>query len=168
MKFVVHALLLIASMGITTNTRADDILCERMPTAEIVGKVKSDNKELENPCSMANAKIQAITYECGNVQDTYRKTQEFFRSDIKAAKDKCDDYCKEVSPKCRGTLRTGPECGLSIPTTKALAVGREVAKCPKHCKGQAFTYCSLYHANFFSYDSDQFVKEAPNCFCEKR
>jgi len=146
---------------------ADDILCERVPTAVVIEKIPPKAKS-DNPCASASAKIQASAYECGNPNDVHVKTEEYLRADIHDAERKCEEFCKEIAPSCKAVLTKPTECALSIPSSKAIAVGREVVKCPKHCKGQAFMYCSLYHANFFSYDKELFKDLSPNCHCEKR
>ena len=147
-------------------SQADEILCERKPTAYLVGESKPIPTE-KSPCS-ATAKIQAIAYECGETMDTLSSTIQFLKDNKKKAREKCIQFCEEYNPVCTGRTVDQTTCGFSIPTNRALDAGINVAKCPKHCKGQAFNYCSLYHANFFAVDPALFTSKAANCICYKR
>ena len=144
----------------------DEILCDRDPTAYLVGEEKS-GIDANNPCR-AKAKIQAIAYECGETIDTYANTQKFFRLNVKKAQKKCEEYCGDLSSKCTGKLQSQTNCGFSIPTNRALETGKNIVKCPKHCRGQAFNYCSLYHSNFFATEPSLFKNSAYNCECKKK
>jgi hypothetical protein len=145
----------------------DVILCDRDPTAYLVGKSTEGVNPVE-PCR-AQAKIQAIAYECGSENNTHPITKKFLKLNIAKAMEKCDSFCNDLSPLCKGKLQDQISCGFTIPTARALDVGLNIVKCPKHCKkGQAFNYCSLYHANFFATEESLFKKMPYNCFCKRK
>lgn len=147
-------------------SQADEILCERAPTAYLVTEIKPSQNS-KSICN-ASAKIQAIAYECGDASQTFQVTQEFHKANVKKAREKCEEFCKSVSPTCRGKFQEPSSCGFTIPSSRATDTGINVVGCPKHCKGQAFNYCSIYHANFFSTDPDLFKDKPANCYCLKR
>lgn len=144
----------------------DEILCERAPTAHLVAEIKP-SIYAKNPCN-ASAKIQAIAYECGNPIDTFRVTQGFHKLNVKKAREKCAEFCASISPACKPKFIEPSNCGFTIPTNRAIETGKNVVGCPKHCKGQAFNYCSIYHANFFSTDPELFKDKPANCYCNSR
>ena len=141
-----------------------DLLCEQSAQAHLVGKTPSPTND---PCD-ATAKIQAIAYECGDPSDTYTFTEHALETDIEKAQVQCDRFCRDQSKKCVGSLDKPFHCGLSTPTNRALSVGKHLIGCPKHCKGQAFNYCSLYHGNFFGTDPSLFKGMKPNCHCRHK
>ncbi len=148
--------------------RADDILCENAPTALIVEEIHPPRAATSNPCGGHEAKIQGSAYECGSANDVYLKTMGFYKGIVELAKQKCENFCRDINPVCKGRLQVPSTCAFSIPSTKAIEVGAKVVHCPKHCqKGQAFSYCSLYHAHYFSKDPDLFKGKAPNCICDQ-
>jgi hypothetical protein len=157
--------LIVLLIGLHAQAKEDvDLLCEQHSQAHLVGKIPSPTKD---PCD-AQAKIQAIAYECGVATDTYEFTQDALAKNIDKAKTMCEDYCEKQSGKCTGVLDKPFSCGLSTPSNRALDVGTNMIGCPKHCKGQAFNYCSLYHGNFFGTSSALFTGMAPNCHCRRK
>jgi hypothetical protein len=147
---------------------ADDILCENAPTAQLVEEIHPPRAATSNPCGGHQAKIQGSAYECGSANDVFINTTRFYKGIVEQTKKKCDEYCEEIDKSCKGRLQIPSDCALSIPSTRAIEVGAKVVNCPKHCaKGQAFSYCSLYHANFFSKDPELFKGKSPNCICEQ-
>lgn len=145
---------------------SEEILCERVPTAYLVDETRPSSNSA-NPCA-ATAKIQAIAYECGNTMNTYTTVQRFLKDNIRKAKEKCRAFCESVNKKCTGHLSDQTSCGFTVPTNRALDAGKNVVHCPAHCKGQAFNYCSLYHANYFSVDKELFEDKPMNCYCQKK
>jgi hypothetical protein len=176
MKPTVKKMLLVSLLSMTfiaqqtsaAKAKKDDseILCERSPTAYLVGETK-EGTSADNPCR-ASAKIQAIAYECGESIDTYPYSQRAFKANIEKAKKKCQDFCEDVDSRCVGRIQDQPGCGFTIPTHRAVDTGKNIVKCPKHCKGQAFNYCSLYHANFFATDPQLFKDKSFNCICKRK
>ena len=142
----------------------DDMICERVPTAYVVGETISGPK---SKCQ-ASAKILAIAYECGEASNTLHFTTESLKVNITKAKEKCDDFCADIDSSCEGVLNVPYTCGLVSPQTISLDVGKNVIHCPKHCKGQAFNYCSIYQGDFFSTDRSLFTAMKENCNCRKK
>ncbi len=140
----------------------DDILCEHHP-------VFLAGEEITNrDTCQASAKIQAIAYECGYPSDTLNFTQRSLKENIQRAQEHCDNFCKKVSRQCHGYLIAPSDCGLKSPPGKALDFGVKEIHCPKQCKGQAFNYCSLYHASFFQTSDRSLFNGMPNnCECRK-
>ena len=163
---MVWALILLFSTPTFAEDETGEILCERTPNVFIVGEALPSAKS-ENPCA-GSAKIQGIGYECGDTMNTYTSTQKFLKENIRKAKLKCTEFCESISTQCAGHLSEQTSCGFTVPTNRALDAGRNVVHCPKHCKGQAFNYCSLYHANYFSVDKEQFINKPANCYCQKK
>ncbi len=144
----------------------NEILCERIPTAYLVDQTLPNNPE-QSPCA-ASAKIQGIGYDCGDAMYTFMHTQEYLKEENRRAREKCSQFCKSLNSKCTSHFTEQASCGFTIPTNRALDVGKKVVHCPKHCKGQAFNYCSLYHGNFFDVNTELFEKMQPNCLCQKK
>ena len=144
----------------------DEILCDRAPTAYLVGESRP-RKGASNPCG-ASAKIQAIAYQCGDATNTYAQTQQFLKDNIHKARERCDQFCESVSSQCTGHIADQTSCGFTVPANRALETGKNIVHCPKHCKGQAFNYCSLYHGNFFAVDSELFKDAVANCYCQRK
>lgn len=141
-----------------------EIMCGRQATAYVVDQSTSST----GTCS-ASAKIQAITYECGLAKDTTAFTQNGLKENIEKARAKCTEFCESQGSSCTGYFNAPSQCGLKSPAAKALAFGKEVANCPKHCKGQAFNYCSIYHANFLATsDPSLFQGMSANCTCRRK
>ena len=147
---------------------ADDILCANAPTALVVEEIHPPRAATSNPCGGHQAKIQGSAYECGSANDVYLNTTRFYEGIVEKAKQKCEEFCQGLNPVCKGRLQVPSTCALSIPSTRAIEVGEKIVQCPKDCpKGRAFSYCSLYHANFFSKDPTLFKGKTPNCICDQ-
>ena len=165
-RILFSLLLLLQVNAFAKDQDKDEILCNRAPTVYIVGENRPSAFS-ENPCR-GSAKIQGIAYECGNTMDTYTSTQKFFKENMRKAKAKCTEWCESISNRCTGHMGEQTSCGISIPTNRALETGRDVVRCPKNCKGQAFNYCSLYRGNYFSVEKELFKNLSPNCFCQRK
>jgi hypothetical protein len=143
----------------------DDMVCERHPNAVIVAERHSTS---DNPCE-AGAKIQAIAYECGLVTDTAAFVQNSFKMEVEKAREKCDEFCSDQSRACTGFFSPPGDCGLKSPPNLSSDFGKNVIHGPKNCKGQAFNYCSIYHASFFATgDRSLFENMRENCQCRKK
>jgi hypothetical protein len=118
----------------------------------------------KDPC-VGSVIIQGISYECGKPTDTSSKVQNFLKKLTDRAREKCDDFCKERAKGCRGKFTSSDQCGYTIPEEKALDYGKTLGKCSPKCGGQAFIYCSIYHAETLSYHEDFFQGKTPNCYC---
>jgi hypothetical protein len=143
----------------------DDMICEREPSASLVGETVSTTK---NPCE-ASAKIQAIAYECGNVTESDSFVQNAFKLNIEKARERCNEFCKDQDSSCEGDFSQPSDCGLKSAANVALSFGKNNIHCPLTCKGQAFNYCSIYHGSFFAVSDRSLFKDMKaNCQCRMK
>lgn len=147
----------------TEPSKGLSMLCDRS-YAEVVGKKLSTSSD---PCD-ASAKIQAISYECGVPEDSFAFRQKAAEINSKEAEKICEDFCRDLSSKCRGTFTRESQCGFTVPTQRELDVGRKIIQCPSSCKGQAFHYCSIYHGSYFGLEPSLFTGARSNCTCSKK
>lgn len=163
MKFLLFLVLLSLFSILQAEDSLDQYIQCRRDTEVRVLLPKSMGKD---PCS-ASAVVQGISYECGKLTGMVNKVNDFFEKLNKTAKSRCEDFCEERAKGCKGKFVAASKCGFTIPEEGALEYGKTLGKCSPKCSGQAFIYCSIYHAETLRYHEEFLQNKTPNCYCEK-
>ena len=162
LKFIIYIFLFSQSYVFGADKFDDYIQCRRDTEVRTLLE-KSTGKD----ACLGSAIIQGISYECGKASDTNVKVQEFLQKLSAKAREKCEDFCKGRAKGCRGVFTAPDQCGFTVPENKALEYGQTLGKCNPKCGGQAFIYCSIYHAETLRYHEEFFEDKTPNCYCER-
>ncbi|MBI3542931.1 MAG: hypothetical protein HY075_06640 [Deltaproteobacteria bacterium] len=146
---------------------SSDVLCHR--DAEITPV----NPSFTNPDDACDGTVllQGISYKCSSIDEYAAKQREFLHDLVSNGKEYCQDYCRKRGKKgapCRGIFDEPTKCGWTLPREEAEKFGRDKATCGSSCEGQAFIYCSIYHASFLTVDPKFFADFHPNCRCERK
>jgi hypothetical protein len=158
---VVLALISFWSFGVTLAlAKPQRSVCKRTPEMTEV----DPHFYSKDPC-VGNVKIQGIAFKCGQLGELTRLNNWHLREFQVKGQKRCEDFCKKRSPGCRGIFRRPSTCGWKVPANIAVKVGRETAGCHSKCEGEAFIYCSIYHASYLRIDPSQFRDKVPNCSC---
>jgi hypothetical protein len=161
-KFILSFILLSISYLQAADSFDDYIQCRR--DTEVRTLLPKSNGL--DPC-IGSVVIQGIAYECGKQADTNRLVQEFLQKLTAKAKERCEDFCKDRAKGCHGKFTSPDQCGFTVPEDRALEYGKTLGKCNPKCGGQAFIYCSIYHAETLRYHEEFFQDKTPNCYCER-
>lgn len=162
LMFIALALLFLQLPALAGDSLDQYIQCRR--DAEVRAILPQFNQK--DPCS-GSVLIQGISYECGVPVGINGKVQDFLKKLTAKAKGKCEEFCNDRAHGCHGKLTPPDQCGFTIPEDGALEYGRTLGKCSPKCDGQAFIYCSIYHAETLRYHEEFFQGKTPNCHCER-
>lgn len=111
-----------------------------------------------------SAVVQALIWECSTLGAVSAKLDAFRRQVAQVGAEECAKHCRRYGKKCRGKFDVPSRCGLETDSGEAAAAGRQFG-CRKDCGGQAFIFCSIYHAGYRLQDPSLMANARPNCHC---